>query len=320
MMKKLLVLTAFTSVLSGAAWGQQDMALTHFIYNKMGVNPGETGIDQGFCATSIYRNQWDKVNGAPNSGLLNVEGNLSRWFPVGAGISFYHDEIGFTRQNNVMLNLSYHLDLSGIGTLGAGIGLGLQNISMDPTWAPPSTLNDPTLPSSYGASSFDMNFGLYLKGDLGYYVGLSSTHLPEPALSSGTATPVTYNTARHYNIMGGYKYQLNADGDVEGNLMIRTDLVKVTADINARYIWRNQAYGGLTFRNADMVGIMLGAQPLKIMANDRSPLDNLVIGYSYDVSLNKLSSVARGSHEILLKYCYYLPPVPKETTIHPRWL
>lgn len=64
-------------------WGQQDKLLTHFMYDKMTLNPGKTGIDlfNGICGTSLYRNQWDKVNGAPNSAVLNIEANLDKYFP-----------------------------------------------------------------------------------------------------------------------------------------------------------------------------------------------------------------------------------------------
>jgi hypothetical protein len=91
---------------------------------------------------------------------------------------------------------------------------------------------------------------------------------------------------------------------------MRTDLVKFSADINARYIWNNIAYGGLTYRISDAIGIMVGWNPIK----------NLTVGYSYDVTINKLSNVSKGSHEILLKYCYKLPPIPIATSKHPRWL
>ena len=76
------------------------------MYDKMSINPGKTGIDMNnsICATSIYRNQWDKVDGAPNSAILNIEGNMNRFFPGGLGLNFYHDAIGFNRQNNLMLN------------------------------------------------------------------------------------------------------------------------------------------------------------------------------------------------------------------------
>lgn len=89
MKKKLILLTSLFSVVSGVLVAQQDKLITHFIYDKMSINPGETGVDQGansICATTIYRNQWDKVNGAPNSAVLNVESNLNRFVPVNFGI------------------------------------------------------------------------------------------------------------------------------------------------------------------------------------------------------------------------------------------
>jgi hypothetical protein len=62
-------------------FAQQEKLLTHFIYDKMTINPGSTGMDEGICATTMYRNQWDKVNGAPNSAVLNIEANMNRFFP-----------------------------------------------------------------------------------------------------------------------------------------------------------------------------------------------------------------------------------------------
>ncbi|NBY40631.1 MAG: type IX secretion system membrane protein PorP/SprF, partial [Flavobacteriia bacterium] len=117
---------------TSAMFAQQDKLITNFMYDKMSINPGETGLDDGICATSIYRNQWDKVNGAPNSAVLNVAANMNRFFPGGLGISFYHDAIGFSRQNNILLNYSYPISLGNVGTLGAGIGVGMMTYAMNP--------------------------------------------------------------------------------------------------------------------------------------------------------------------------------------------
>jgi type IX secretion system PorP/SprF family membrane protein len=321
---KFLRITLVFCGLSGSVLAQQDMMLTHFIFDKMRFNPGATGMDEGICATTMYRNQWDKVNGAPNSAVLNVEANMNRFFPGGLGISFYHDAIAFTRQNNVLLNYSYPLEIPGAGVLGIGVGVGIQNFGMSPTWEPPSTLNDPTLPVGYASTKLDMNFGLYFKGTSGYYAGISSTHLPASFYEAqaslvGGSTAGDFDMVRHYYLTGGYKYQdIVTDGDIEGNILVRTDMIKYSADINARFIWRDVAYGGLTYRTSDAIAVMLGAQPLKLMNGAGAP--DLTVGYSYDVNINKLSSVSRGSHEILLKYCYYLPPIPIQKTKHPRWL
>jgi type IX secretion system PorP/SprF family membrane protein len=282
----------------------------------MSINPGETGLDDGICATTIYRNQWDKVNGAPNSAVLNIEANMNRFFPGGLGVSFFHDAIGFSRQNNVLLNYSYPIQIGNIGRLGLGVGVGIMTYGMNPAWIPPQTINDPTLPAAgFQAANLDLNFGAYFKGK-NMYAGISSTHLSESELSSvGTQiTPTSYQSARHYYAMGGYKITNVAGGNIDANLLVRTDLVKFSADINARYFFvknnKELAYGGLTYRTSDAVAVMLGY----------NPFNNFTVGYSYDITLNKLSSVSRGSHEIMVKYCYYLPPPPKTKARHPRWL
>lgn len=316
-MKLIISLLALTiASCTGIATAQQDKLLTHFMYDRMSVNPGETGLDEGICATTIYRNQWDKVNGAPNSAVLNVAANMNRFFPGGVGLSFYHDAIGFSRQNNLLLNYSYPISLGNVGTLGAGIGVGLISYAMNPNWIPPQTMNDPSLPGTdFSAMSLDMNFGLFLKGN-NYYAGLSSTHLSESELlgsSSGLGT-VGYNTARHYYLMGGYKLPNVGNGALDFNLMARTDLVKYSLDINTRYFLKKDGnelgYAGLTYRTSDALGIMLGYNAFK----------SFTVGYSYDLTLNKLSSISRGSHEMFVKYCYYLPIPPKTYSTHPRWL
>jgi type IX secretion system PorP/SprF family membrane protein len=311
MKKKLLLASSFVVLACSTLTAQQDKLITHFIYDKMSINPGETGIEEGICATTIYRNQWDKVNGAPNSAVLNIEANMNRFFPGGLGLSFYHDAIGFSRQNNLLLNYSYPLNIPGAGTLGIGVGVGMINFGMNPNWVPPTTNPDNSLPVGFSATNLDLNFGLYFKGEQDYYAGLSSTHLSQSLLSESVAgVSNEYQTARHYYIMGGKKFRDVAGGDIDANVLMRTDLVKFSADINARYIWRDIAYGGLTYRTSDAVAIMLGWVPIQ----------NMTVGYSYDITTNKLSSVSRGSHEILLKYCYFLPPPPIQKSKHPRWL
>jgi type IX secretion system PorP/SprF family membrane protein len=310
-MKKTILASAILLALGANSYAQQDKLITHFIYDKMSLNPGSTGLDDGICGTMIYRNQWDKVNGAPNSAVFNVEANMNRYFPGGLGISFFHDAIGFSRQNNLLLNYSFPLEIQGAGTLGMGIGVGIVNFGMNPEWVPPTTNPDNSLPTGFAVTNLDLNFGLYFKGLNDYYVGLSSTHLNESLLKKTVdGIDNQYQTARHYYLMGGKKFRNIGNGDVDVQMLMRTDLVKFSADINARYIWRDIAYGGLTYRTSDAVAVMLGFVPIT----------NFTVGYSYDITINKLSSVSRGSHEVLMKYCHHIPPPPITKSKHPRWL
>lgn len=309
MRQKLLFTSILSLLLTGVSFGQQDKLTTNYMYDQMSVNPGETGINDGICATSIYRNQWDKVSRAPNSTLFNIEANMNRFFPGGLGLSFYFDEIGFTRQNSLLLNYSYPLELTGYGTLGIGLGIGIMNYGYNPLWEPPVTLQDATLPTNWSNTNMDMNFGLYFKGDDDYYVGISATHLTETQVADQTKT-FDYDQRRHYYIMGGKTFRGIGPGDVQADAIFRTDFARATFEMTGRYIWNNIAYGGVAFRSTEYACLLLGYKPLP----------DLTIGYSYDITMNKLAGISKGSHEILIKYCYYLPPPPIQKSKHPRWL
>ncbi|RFC53436.1 PorP/SprF family type IX secretion system membrane protein [Brumimicrobium aurantiacum] len=308
-MKKLVLISILISSCLTSTFAQQDKVLTHFIFDKMSINPGATGVGMGHevCGTMIYRNQWDQFNGAPNSVLANAEANISRYVPSAAGISFYHDAIGYSRQNNVTLNYSYHLSLAN-GTLGIGAALGLNSFSMSPTWVTPDgNPFDGSLPQAKSQATFDANFGLYYMSHTGWYAGLSSTHLPAAEI-----TDLNFNTARHYYAMGGYRMNKAFDIDqlsVEANGMIRSDLKFVSADVNFRAIWDDTFYGGLTYRTTDALAVMLGLN-----------WNSFTFGYSYDITVNRISSVSTGSHELMVKYCYPLPKIPITVVKNPRYL
>lgn len=308
-MKRLLLISILIS--SGILYthSQQDKMLTHFIFDKMSINPGATGVGMNHqvCGTMIYRNQWDRFNGAPNSVLVNAEANVSQYFPSAVGISFYHDAIGFSRQNNLTLNYSYHLNLSG-GILGLGAALGMVNYGMSPVWiTPDGNPNDGSLPTSKSQATFDANLGLYYMSYDGWYIGLSSTHLPAMKLDD-----LNFNTARHYYAMGGYRKDQVFSVDqlsLEGNLLVRSDLVKFSSDINLRAIWDDTFYAGVTYRTSDAVGIMAGIN-----------WKAFTFGYSYDITVNRISDISVGSHELFVKYCHPLPPIPITKARNPRYL
>ena len=313
-LKNILLILSFTFICLGL-FSQQDKLITNFMYDKMSINPGKTGIDMNnsICATSIYRNQWDKVNGAPNSAVLNIEGSLERFFKGGIGLAFYHDAIGFSRQNNLLLNYSYPIRISNVGVLGLGFGIGIINYGIEPNWVPPTTATDLSLPVGFAATNLDANFGAYFQGK-DFYVGLSSTHLSESLLKKTVADiDQNYQTSRHYYFMGGKSFDDVLNGKIDAQVLLRTDLVKYSFDINMRYFYtvnNNELYGGLTYRNSDAIGVLLGF----------SPTQKFKIGYSYDITINKLASVSRGSHEIVLKYCYSINTPKPTISRNPRFL
>ncbi len=320
-MRKIL-LTISSVFLLGTATviGQQDRALTHFIYDKMSFNPAATGVKPGYCGTLIYRNQWDKFIGAPNSFVFNAEGNFAN-FNSGIGVTFAHDAIGFQRTNKFYLNYAYHLPLRGIGgILSFGAGLGMINVGFTPEWITPSGAppqNDPSLGPSgekTSATTFDMNLGVMFSGKQGnndYWVGISTTHLTGLQLKN-----INYKNSMHFVVMGGYMINFGSSGwAVEPNVIVQTDFVKTSVNINALAYWKKKLRFGLGYRIPESLGILVGwKQPIgSNMAID--------IGYSYDITTNStIATYSKGSHEIMLKFCWIKPPKPVEPTRNPRWL
>jgi len=333
-MKKQLLLIALFAGTVGSSFAQQDKVLTHFMFDRTTVNPAATALTRNsICGTFIYRNQWDKINGAPNSGTFNVEADLDQYVPnFFAGISFFQDMVGFNRQNFATLNFGYSLKQLLPFDLRIGAGLGIMNHSVTPDWLPPQTITDPNLTAGFSRTAFDANFGLYARHEMlnghKWNAGISMTHLSAPDLEDpatiGAAIPLGFQSARHMYIMGGYTVTgLNAgDGALDIQLMAQSDLVEWSTQVSARYIHKDMLYGGLNFRAEDMVGLMAGVKPFALAngGSSSSQLNRLMVGYAYDFSINQLSSISQGSHEVFVRYCYPLPGIPMTISKHPRWL
>ncbi len=319
-MKKILSL--FICYLAvNVSFAQQDKQFTHYNFDRMSFNPAATGF-KGYCGTLIYRNQWDRVQDAPNTTLFNAQGNFPKQ-NLGLGLSFTNDAIGFQRNNTVTLNAAYHVPPTPYGVLSVGLGLGIVNVGFSPNWIPPQTMNDANLPTNTSGTGFDANFGLYWHGAGNkYYVGLSMTHLTGGTLSmdgdplfGGSLNSVSYSVARHYYVLGGYDFDLtavtglNTQIDLKPSILIKSDGSTSVFDFNlladvylstSAYFW-----GGLSYRMSDAIAVMAGFA----FAPNNEPSKNWAkIGYSFDIMTNPLNAYGKGTHELMLNYCMFPPP------------
>lgn len=336
-MKKIVLITlSFIAVNMSVA--QSDKQITNYMFDNMSFNPATTGF-KGYCATAIYRGQWDKVENAPNTMLINVQGSLPN-INSGVGISFMNDVIGLGVEREITLNFSHHLYIPNQGHLSAGIAVGVENVGFDPKWNGPTTgwgnsALDATLPTNASGTGFDLNFGLHWTAKQ-YYAGISATHITQPTLKN-----VNFTKARHYYLMGGYHitndqdfaYFLPAGMKITPSVLYKTDAVAGILDFN---ILMNQwmqgsnnnkgFYAGLTYRHTDAIAIQLGLQ-MKLyskasrlnggddsgMLGDvgrKSDADVLKVGYSYDVMTGPLNEYGFGSHELVFNYCVFAPAPP----------
>lgn len=289
------------------SFGQQDKQFTHYMFDKMSFNPATTGF-KGYCGTIIYRNQWDRVQDAPNTTLLNLQGNIPGT-NFGTGVSMTNDVIGFQKNRTVTLNGAYHLRTNA-GTLSGGLGLGFINVAFDPDWQPPQTFGDPLLPDATSSSAFDANIGLHWHGTTHpYYLGVSMTHLAPTTLKN-----INYTLARHYYVLAGYDFTMKATKRViklKPSLLLKADGATMVFDVNVlgEFWINNHSFltGGMSYRLSDAIALNLGYafSPAKI-----ARVNMMKIGYSFDLMTNPLNTYGKGSHELMLNFCMFPPPPP----------
>jgi len=321
-MKKILLLTlCYFSV--NLAYSQSDKQLTHYMFDKMSFNPGATGY-KGYCGTFVGREQWVATDNAPRTFLLNLEGNLQK-LNSGVGLSMYSDAIGFGRELDLKLSYAQHIYFPRAGVLSPGIAVGLTNMSFVPEWLAPDTWDDPSLdpdlPVGSGATSLDVNFGLFWRGSGNkYWVGLSATHLTQPFLEA-----VNFEKARHYYVTGGVNVDYSmlpiaSDLTLKPSFLVIADGVTTSFDFSLIGDYNLNAYqniyAGLTYRRKDALAILIGfghsvSDDSGTYGTLQGVPDRWTLGYSYDITTSSINNYSRGSHELMFKYCMF-PPDPSK--------
>ncbi len=309
------ILTAAVCVgLVSTSFAQQDPQFSQYMFDRLSINSGVAGTSGNICATALLRQQWTGFDGAPKTGLINIQAPINK-INSGVGLSIYFDELGQMKTNTVRLHYAYHFKPGGgVGTLGVGLYAGLLSRSLAGNWvAVDDVTTDDAIPDGGASDSgFDMGGGIYYTHPK-FWVGLSSTQLPQTQLQN-----VYIQNARHYYVQAGYNWDINGDNKwtLQPSVLLKSDAASTQLDVNAMMLYNKQIWLGVTYRTEDAIAPMLGYQ--HEAANGNS---SYRIGYSYDLTTSELKNYSSGSHEVMLNYCFKIVPVPKRTIYrNPRFL
>jgi type IX secretion system PorP/SprF family membrane protein len=300
-MKKTFIFLFFFFV-TLIAFSQQEVQVSHNMFNHMDVNPGYAGMNDAICATLIARQQWvgfkdpDGNKGAPQTYLMSVDGAIN---PLhgGLGMTIIQDQLGFEKNLEVKLSYAYKMPL-GAGNLGIGAQIGFLSKTIDFSKFKYIDQGDQLLMSSGKESNMatDFAFGTFYNIPNKLYLGLSASQLSQAEIPyNGTLAKPTL--ARHYYVEAGYYYPLPGNPSLEINpsILIKSDLASTQFDVNALLKYNNKFWGGLSYRTADAMVVLLGMN-----------WKSFHFGYSYDITTSALGAKGRssGSHEIMIGYCF----------------
>jgi type IX secretion system PorP/SprF family membrane protein len=308
-----LLAVAFFLTSSLATKAQQDPQFSFYMFNKLTYNPAYAGMKGDLYTSLLLRNQWAGFEGRPVTQSLTSHMPFARdrW---GVGVYVINDVIGADRFVYGMAALSKYIKFSS-GTLSIGANVGFGQNSVDGTSLRSATGDytggkidhgDQNIPfTNESAGALDLGAGLYWKGS-NYYIGASAQHLMEPDIELTTPSGVlAIPLRRHLFFSGGYEHRLNSKYVLKPHTLIKTDLTKTQFDIHLMAEYKEQLFFGAGLRGAG------GDSQDAIMLNAGMQVtNNLMFGYSYDITTHELSNYSSGSHEFLLTYLLGKPKAP----------
>lgn len=310
-MKKHLLILFFLPAFS--AFAQQKALHSQYMTNYYLLNPAMSGFEKDWELTTGYRNQWVGFEGAPKTVYLSAHTDLGpkrkqrrkrgiQGFHGGGGY-VYTDQTGPTTRSGALLSYAYHVPLSREVYASGGLFAGMQQFSFNTDkihLADNSNGLDPVSRSgSLNAFMPDLSLGASLHSDK-FYTGVSVFQVLGNRMFRFENTDASSRLYRHVFLSGGYHLSVNKYVTLSPSVLVKyVNPAPVQADFNLKgsYTFNNRPktkqddklWVGVSYRTRDAVVMLLGLQFL----------EKYTFGYSYDLTVSRLSHHSAGSHELV---------------------
>lgn len=319
---KRILFFVFILSLSYAASGQQLPLYSQYMMNSFLLNPAVAGSDGLTSFNLTAREQWLGFENSPRTIAISGQTRLLRSSPISRGRSVRNRPTLMSRSGNVGLGGYIFNDRNGIidrtgiqGTytyhiwmdrnqLSFGVSLTAFQLKLDERNSLLHNESDPLLNGRRNTLFVpDVNMGVYFSNP-SYYIGFSSTQLLQSALKFGSDGYKDFKMLRHYYLMAGYGFFHENDLTIEPSVMLQSTMEsKVQADFNVRAYFRDDYWGGVSYRTSGALIMMGGVK-----------VDRYYFGYAFDYSMSSIRKHSFGSHEFMISVKF------GDTARRYRWL
>jgi type IX secretion system PorP/SprF family membrane protein len=299
------------------SYAQTKPHLNNYLFNYYLINPAVAGIEDFVDIKSSFRTQWNGLEGAPETLVLTVHGNVEGKNKVnpernkhpsidevtvdldgynarphhGFGGMILADRIGPFSKMQVNGSYAYHIPLSKKYRLAAGLSMGVIYNTLDQDKI---TLHDPNdiavSGERYSDTNPDLGFGLWVYSKA-LFAGISGAQLFKYNQTYGNYIQSEKESYRHFILTAGYKlysgYDLIFTPSVSAKWLSPAPLV---IDYNLVVSFIDRVSLGLTYRNNNefILSSRFVASPL------------IEFGYAFDFGSAAIDRYNSGSHEIYL--------------------
>ena len=290
---------------SNGVSAQQLPLYSEYMFNTFEINPAYAGARDAIQITSMFRKQWTGFKTAPQSTFLSVDMPIPDK-RIGLGLKIVDDRDEITKTVGAQLAYAYKVPVGSYSTLALGLQAGAMNFKSDFTKIDVIDPNDPAFSQVVNSVKVNFGTGIFFNTET-FYVGLSLPNLIRQNLRKddpGNLSDIKQNMHIYFNT--GYVFLLSDNFVFKPSVLVR-GLVgsPVSLDVNANLWIADMVSLGASYRNKSAV---VGIINLRV-------LPELYVGYAYDHSISRLNIIAKGSHEVILKY-----EIPNgRTSLSPRY-
>ncbi|NBP70602.1 MAG: type IX secretion system membrane protein PorP/SprF [Cytophagia bacterium] len=308
------------------SFAQQQAYYTQYVLNPFVSNPALAGIETYWDVKFSYRDQWQGIEGAPQTTYVTVNGPLKKILnskhttgtvpaPVpdsrkkirstyaqkykaitphgGAGLVFYNDKTGPINRYVIQGSYAYHIGVAPKTSISFGLGGGIQGVRLNTNQLDfgTSNPNDPSVIVNGNVNDIrpDLSAGVWVYSAFYFIGGAAQNLIPVKTMYGQTSAEQVIKP--NMMLSAGYKFLLNDQISFLPSTMIKfVNNAPINFDINAKVQYRDILWTGLSYRHSKTLAGMLGI-------NVNSTMN---FAYAYDFMASELHNVNRGTHEIVI--------------------
>lgn len=278
---------------------QTEAMYSQYLYNKLVLNPAYAGSREGICLFTSYRNQWNKIEGAPQS-ILGSFHTISKNRKYGAGINLYNDRIGIFNTYAFNANYAYRFFI-GKNVLALGINAGLFYTNAEPGELTTFQQGDVSTYTEISGGKIlpNVGSGIYLKNKR-MAVGISIPQIINNNMLKNNNIPLDNHFCFTFDYLFnvGKKYTLQGQklSIVPSLLMKFVPRTNFQVDFNLNFVLYSALWLGAGYRSDNSYVFSAQYALNKFIKNSST---SFRIGYSYDLAANSYRANTAGAHEII---------------------
>ncbi len=277
-------------------WAQQTPIYSQNFLNQYLVNPAAVASKNETRFMLHHRQQWVGLQDAPRTSAITLESPLGGE-KYALGLKLNTDQVHIFNTTTGEIDFRYRLPITDDHLISFGLGAAFiqRNIDFNKIRVMDQSESN-LLDYNLSQMAFDADFGiLYQWSNL--TAGLSINQLMNSQFNyeddiSQEAT--AYNNLRHFNVFATYDFELKKKPiTITPTLFVRhLQGANLPLEFNTVVKWDKRFWGGAGYRQNFGVVLIAGAQVF----------DQLILGYSYDLSTGGIRNYNSGTHEISIGY------------------